>query len=114
MVLTSRWSGINPVIWFYETLNEVQPGSGKYVATRNAPLFGWTGFLVELIWEYRYNYAHSTLYKLHFPYICFCSNWPRPGQVRKFITTTEVNIVPDVMPYPPCGDNCQNSTRLRR
>jgi hypothetical protein len=29
------------------------------------------------------------------------------GQLRKFITTTEVNIVPDTMPFASCGQNCQ-------
>jgi PhoPQ-activated pathogenicity-related protein len=78
---------LNPVIWYYEELQEALPGSGKYLATKSAPIYGWTGFLVELVWEYR--------------------DWPRAGQLRKFITTTEVNIVPDTMPFAPCGDHCQ-------
>jgi hypothetical protein len=45
---------LNPVIWYYEELQEALPGSGKYLATKSAPIYGWTGFLVELVWEYRY------------------------------------------------------------
>lgn len=47
-------TGLNPVIWYYEELQEALPGSGKYLATMSAPIYGWTGFLVELVWEYRY------------------------------------------------------------
>ena len=47
-------TGLNPVIWYSEELQEALPGSGKYLATKSAPIYGWTGFLVELVWEYRY------------------------------------------------------------
>lgn len=29
------------------------------------------------------------------------------GEDDIFTVTTEVNIVPDRLPFPPCGDHCQ-------
>jgi len=77
---------LQPVIWWYEDLSESIPGSGVYVATKNAPPYGWTGFLVELTYEYK---------DIFFP-----------GK-RLLRVTTDVNIVPDAMPFPPCGNHCQ-------
>jgi len=69
---------IQPVFWWPETLQQ-QP-DGTYVATMNAPDYGWTGFQVEMKWLYG---PHT------------------------FTATTEINIVPDIMPFPPCGNHCQ-------
>jgi len=73
---------LNPVIWYYTELPETSPGSGVYIATMKRPPFGWTGFLVELTYAYGFFDRYLRL-------------------------TTEVNIVPDVMPFPPCGQHCQ-------
>jgi hypothetical protein len=64
----------------------------EYSISQNAPLSGWTGFLVELIYEVP---SKDPVNVLH-----------------EFKITTEVNIVPDTLPYPSCGDNCQPKTRL--
>jgi PhoPQ-activated pathogenicity-related protein len=79
-----------PVMWWYHQLED--QGNGVYVATQNAPLSGWTGFLVELIYEVP---SKDPVNVLH-----------------EFKITTEVNIVPDTLPYPSCGDNCQPKTRF--
>jgi len=76
---------IQPVIWWYKALED--QGNGVYVAEMEAPFRGWSGFFVEMIWRYSYD-----------PF----------GPEQAFKATTEVNIVPDTLPFPPCGDHCQN------
>jgi len=73
----------NPVLWWSTELQD--QGDGTYVATVDKPPFGWTGFLIELYYEESNNPVD-------------------PEATLKF--TTEVNIVPDTYPFPPCGDNC--------
>jgi len=69
-----------PVIWIYETL---QPNSdGSYSVSVSAPSSGWTGFLIELSFQTPYD----------------------PDQW--FQITSQVVIVPDIYPYPPCGQQC--------
>eukprot|EP01087_Luapelamoeba_hula_P008771 TRINITY_DN2216_c0_g2_i1.p1 TRINITY_DN2216_c0_g2~~TRINITY_DN2216_c0_g2_i1.p1 ORF type:complete len:502 (-),score=51.58 TRINITY_DN2216_c0_g2_i1:46-1551(-) len=82
---------IQPVIWYYSSLEETSTDSQTWVATQDAPHpgYGWTGFLVELIYEY--------------------PELPFPDVERVLRVTTEVNIVPDVMPFPPCGNHCQTA-----
>jgi len=70
---------IQPVIWYPTTLE--QSADRTYIASVDAPGFGWIGFEVEMKWDYP---EHT------------------------FIATTEVNVVPDVMPFPPCGNHCQS------
>jgi len=69
----------NPVIWYYTELHD--QGNFTFVATMDAPRSGWTGFLVELIYVQSYNPVF-------------------PEATLKF--TSEVNVVPDILPYPPC------------
>eukprot|EP01130_Rhizamoeba_saxonica_P000875 TRINITY_DN10765_c0_g1_i1.p1 TRINITY_DN10765_c0_g1~~TRINITY_DN10765_c0_g1_i1.p1 ORF type:complete len:481 (-),score=101.69 TRINITY_DN10765_c0_g1_i1:42-1484(-) len=75
---------IQPVIWWPENLKPVS--DGYFVATQDAPKTGeWAGFVIEL--EYKQ------------------SDNPVDAKASlKF--TTEVNIVPDVYPFPGCGQNC--------
>jgi len=69
---------IQPIVWLPRIL---QPFSdGYYKVDMDAPEFGWLGFLVEL--EYQFGFDVWT-------------------------STTEVNIVPNRMPFPPCGNHCQ-------
>jgi len=72
---------IQPVIWWPITLTPTSPN--VYTANMNAPPVGWIGFLVELT----YTYDDDAL--------------------RVLRVTSEVNIVPDIMPFPPCGQHCQ-------
>jgi len=70
---------IQPVIWLPQSL--LPQGDGTYVATMDKPAFGWVGFQIEMKW----------LYGSHI-----------------FTATTEINIVPDIMPFEPCGNHCQS------
>jgi hypothetical protein len=63
-------------------LHENPVGSGIYIAEMDAPEEGWTGFLIELTYIY--------------------------PDIRTLRVTSEVNIVPDIMPFPPCGNHCQS------
>jgi len=74
-------SCFNPVIWFYTQLFD--HGNGTYIAEMNAPMYGWNGFLVEAIYVQSYNPVF-------------------PEATLKY--TSEVNVVPDILPYPPCKD----------
>jgi len=74
---------LQPVIWWFTEVPESST-PGVYVAKLDAPTSGWAGFLVELTYQYD-EFADK----------------------RVFRVTTEVNIVPDVMPFPPCGNHCQ-------
>jgi len=75
---------IQPIVWYWTELTDT--GNGVYVAEQEPPKQGWVGFFVEL------DYVYSEL-----PFSTETS--------LKF--TTEVNIVPDTLPFPPCGKNCQ-------
>ena len=68
---------LEPVFWYEQ---EIEPTGGIYEVSVQAQKNGWTGFLIELV----YNIG---------------------GNQMTF--TTEANIVPDRMPYPFCGDSCQ-------
>jgi len=75
---------INPVIWYEEVIQPVQ--FGYYEVQVNAPVTGWMGFLIELTFEYDLE--------------------------MRFVITSEVNIVPDRMPFPQCnttGYHCQTT-----
>ncbi len=61
------------------------PTTGEFdTATVAAPKVGWTGFEIEMTWEYN---DHDSV------------------QVIKM--SSEVNVVPDTMPFPSCGLDCQ-------
>jgi len=75
-----------PVIWFYEEIFDTN-GDGVYKAYRDAPAHGWTGFLVEMMWTYN-------------------NTWDIAAKESSFKATTTVNVVPDILPFPPCGLNC--------
>jgi PhoPQ-activated pathogenicity-related protein len=77
---------INPVIWYFTKLEETSPG--VYIARQRPPLYGWTAFLIEAIYEIPSN--NDPLNPFH-----------------QFKVTTEVNIVPDILPFPNCGLHCQ-------
>jgi len=68
---------LNPVWWSGTTLTPEADGS--YTAAIRAPHIGWIGFLIEVTYLDPQNPSSSM-------------------QV-----STEVNIVPDVYPFPPCG-----------
>jgi len=77
-------SCFNPVLWFYTQLFD--HGNGTYIAEMDLPVYGWNGFLIEAIYVQSYNPVF-------------------PEATLKY--TSEVNIVPDILPYPPCKDpNC--------
>jgi len=77
-----------PVIWFESDLTPNADGS--YTASVSAPLAGWTGFLIELSYQTNWNNG---------------DNW--------FQITSQVVMVPDIYPFPSCGQNCgRNATRL--
>jgi hypothetical protein len=68
-----------PVIWWPTRLHESAPG--QYVATSDAPLVGWSGFLIELQFEYPDSFT---------------------GRNHTLTVTSEMNTVPDTLPYGPC------------
>jgi hypothetical protein len=72
----------NPAIWTYETMKDTD-GKGTYVATRQNPGYGWRAFLIEAVFQY--------------PWTDLPNNASR--EIR---LTTEVNVVPAVMPFRPC------------
>jgi len=65
--------------------------NGVYTYSMKKPWWGWTGFLLEAV--FAYNYADDPL-----------------NPSRQIRVTTEVNVVPDILPFPPCGNNCQPPT----
>jgi len=69
----------NPVIWFFTELHD--RGNGTYVAEMDAPRFGWNGFIIEAVYVQSWNPVF-------------------PEATLKF--TSEVNVVPDILPYPLC------------
>jgi PhoPQ-activated pathogenicity-related protein len=68
-----------PVIWWPTRLHESAPG--QYVATSDAPLAGWSGFLIELQFEYPDAFI---------------------GRNHTLTVTSEMNTVPDTLPFGPC------------
>jgi hypothetical protein len=81
------------ILWTKEALAEVEPGSGKYVAHRDAPAGGkWTAFFIDVIYES----------DLPPPAVSNGSfGWPLLPQ-GDFEFTTEVSVVPRVFPFPDC------------
>jgi len=75
----------NPVFWYSTELED--QGGGVYVAKQSKPLWGWTAFLIEVIYE-------------------IPSNFDPLNPLHQFKVTTEVNVVPNTLPFPPCGNNC--------
>ncbi|EFA75636.1 PhoPQ-activated pathogenicity-related protein [Heterostelium album PN500] len=73
---------IQPILWKPETLTGV---NGVYTATMGAPTVGWRGFFLEA--EYVYENPFEAEYTMKY--------------------TSEVAIVPNTLPFPPCGNNCQ-------
>jgi len=66
---------LQPVFWYPTTLSPNSDGS--YSATVNAPIYGWTAFLIEV-------------------------EYVSPSNPNMYIeVTSEVNIVPDMYPYAP-------------
>jgi PhoPQ-activated pathogenicity-related protein len=80
---------IQPIYWFSRNITEEFGEDGKtWVVEHRAPTSGWTGFMVELQWDFT-DYSNPL------------------GPEHIFKITTEVNVVPDILPFPSCGDNCQ-------
>eukprot|EP01112_Ceratiomyxa_fruticulosa_P011099 TRINITY_DN2987_c0_g1_i1.p1 TRINITY_DN2987_c0_g1~~TRINITY_DN2987_c0_g1_i1.p1 ORF type:complete len:496 (+),score=111.08 TRINITY_DN2987_c0_g1_i1:188-1675(+) len=61
-------------------------GNNTYTAFVEPPYQGWRGFMIELAFA-EYN----------------------PPQEYEFKVTSEVYVVPNTFPFPPCGNNCQPS-----
>lgn len=74
---------LQPVFWLEEELTPLADGS--YVAACEVPTQGYRGCMVELTWDLGY---------------------ALPLNLRYMKSTTEAAIVPNVYPYPPCGDHC--------
>ncbi|KAI0220672.1 hypothetical protein LSAT2_027836 [Lamellibrachia satsuma] len=72
-------AAVSYVFWFEKTV--IDKGDGIYVAEYDKPNNGWLGFLVKAEYD---------------------------GPLGQPLTlTSEVNIVPNTFPYPPCqGDGC--------
>eukprot|EP01120_Amphizonella_sp_Union-15-10_P013076 TRINITY_DN6009_c0_g1_i1.p1 TRINITY_DN6009_c0_g1~~TRINITY_DN6009_c0_g1_i1.p1 ORF type:complete len:492 (-),score=82.90 TRINITY_DN6009_c0_g1_i1:4-1479(-) len=79
-----------PIFWFYEEIFD--QGNGVYVAKMNAPSSGWTGFLIEVVYTYN-------------------NTWNIFAPESSFKATTTVNVVPNYLPFPPCGDHCQTTKK---
>eukprot|EP01119_Soliformovum_irregulare_P004573 TRINITY_DN1562_c0_g1_i1.p1 TRINITY_DN1562_c0_g1~~TRINITY_DN1562_c0_g1_i1.p1 ORF type:complete len:479 (+),score=101.12 TRINITY_DN1562_c0_g1_i1:47-1483(+) len=75
---------LQPVMWWPTDITLSPSGENTWTAHMNAPYDGWLAFLIEL----RYDLG---------------SSWDS-YQLR---VSSEVNIVPDRMPFPPCGNHCQ-------
>jgi len=80
----------NPVWWMPSTL---QPNAdGSYTASVSAPISGWIGFMIEVAYG-------------------------DPNNDDAFWeVTSEVNIVPDIYPFPPCNvsGGCNIPSKLER
>ncbi|KJE95729.1 AprA [Capsaspora owczarzaki ATCC 30864] len=68
-------------LWLSQEL--VDQGNGVYIAQQVAPQVGYTGFFIEA----EYNISLIAL-------------------VDPFKVTSGVSILPQTLPYPPCGSNC--------
>jgi len=80
----------NPAFWWPTTL---QPSSaGMYVAQSDAPAVGgWNAFIIQMIFEY----PDTLLARNH-----------------TLTVTTEINVVPDILPFSQCPPNecaCHNA-----
>jgi len=73
---------LEPVFW-YETVLEGQKGVYSYSVPAPEEGHGWIGFFIEL--EYKYGPENM---------------WP-------IVFSTEVNVVPYILPFKPCGNHCQ-------
>eukprot|EP01133_Synstelium_polycarpum_P003424 gene3424-3889_t len=73
---------IQPILWFD---THIEPVNNVYTHTVAAPNVGWNGFFLEA--EYIMENPAEDEYTLKF--------------------TSEVAVVPNTLPFPPCGDNCQ-------
>eukprot|EP01129_Flabellula_baltica_P010721 TRINITY_DN4561_c0_g1_i1.p1 TRINITY_DN4561_c0_g1~~TRINITY_DN4561_c0_g1_i1.p1 ORF type:complete len:481 (-),score=107.63 TRINITY_DN4561_c0_g1_i1:43-1485(-) len=69
-----------PIFWYPTELEDL--GDGTYQAQVPVPVAGWTGYVVEVEYE-------------------ISTDPLAPVATLKF--TTEVNIVPDIFPFPPCS-----------
>jgi len=80
-VLNTSSGCLNAVFWWPTTLQSTS-SPGVYVAESNVPaLGGWSAFVIQFIFEY---------------YDMFV------GYNRTLTVTTELNVVPDVLPFAPC------------
>lgn len=71
---------LEPVFWYDEVLTPVS--NGVYQVSMDAPQHGWVGFMIEVLYRF--------------------------GEQDDLVLTSEVNVVPDRLPFPPCGEHCQN------
>ncbi|GAM18245.1 hypothetical protein SAMD00019534_014200 [Acytostelium subglobosum LB1] len=72
---------VQPIFWLEQ---EVPNINNVYTYTMGPPSHGWRGFFLEA------SYLEDPLQQEY---------------IMKY--TSEVAIVPNVLPFPPCGDNCQ-------
>jgi PhoPQ-activated pathogenicity-related protein len=70
---------LQPILWLSEDLQESGPGTNTWIAQMDAPKSGWAAFLIELTYSYTFG-----LFEKEFLQI-----------------STELNIIPDQMPFPP-------------
>jgi hypothetical protein len=76
---------LEPVFWFPRTV--APQADGSYFAERKKPVLGWSGFLLQMEFDV------ETDRNLTF----------------SFRVSTEVNVVPDEFPFPPCpAKYCNN------
>lgn len=74
-------SCLNAILWMPKKIES--SGNGVYVAEMPMPKSGWTGFFLEV------TYKFGGL-----------------SDIDPMAFTTEVSIIPQTLPYPPCGDHC--------
>ena len=74
---------LQPIIWTYNALTP--QADGTYVAEMEAPQQGFTGFFVEVIF--------------------LADDLGMAGE-HFFKFTTQVSIIPNILPFPPCGNPC--------
>jgi PhoPQ-activated pathogenicity-related protein len=86
LIICPEISCAQGVFWFPKKL--APQSDGSYVASFSRPAAGFTGFLIQL--DYEYPNA-------------------RNGDSVYFRVSTEVNIVPNIFPFPPCPQSqCNN------
>lgn len=75
---------LNPVFWHYEELKDTQ-GNGVYTVTQKKPIVGWKAFMIEAVFSF---------------------TWPGDAlnPSRALRLSTEVNVVPNTMPFPQCEE----------
>jgi len=74
-----------PIFWFQREIKD--DGTGVYTGLLDAPPKGWVGFFLEA--EFK------------------VAAGPPFGDDHYVKFTSEVGILPDIFPFPPCGDHCQ-------